>query len=234
LQREKSYINLLQRNYLAERAEKVMLNTQEQQEQNNTTQLNDNSLKKVKTEKPKKFTTLMLCRAGVIAALYVALTVVFGPFAFGSVTVGGILEIRPSEALTILPLFFVEAIPGLYVGCMLANLASMYTVFDIFLGSLATLIAAALTYGAGRLIKNNLVKVIVGGFFPIIINAFVIPAVMILAGTPDVVYWYSFATMILNEGVWIYVLGIPLFYAILSLQKKGVKVFLTKISQKCE
>jgi uncharacterized membrane protein len=191
-------------------------------------------MKKVKTEKPKKFTTLMLCRAGVIAALYVALTVVFGPFAFGSVTTFGIFEIRPSEALTILPLFFVEAIPGLYVGCMLANLASAYSVFDIFLGSLATLIAAALTYGAGRLIKNNLLKVIVGGFFPIICNAFIIPAVMILAGTPDVVYWYSFATMILNEGVWIYVLGIPLFYAILSLQKKGVKVFLAKKSQICK
>jgi uncharacterized membrane protein len=153
---------------------------------------------------------------------------VFGPFAFGSVTTIGIFEVRPSEALTILPLFFVEAIPGLYVGCMLANLASMYSVFDIFLGSLATLIAAVFTYIAGRLIKNKLVKVIVGGFFPIICNAFIIPAVMILAGTPDVVYWYSFATMILNEGVWIYVLGIPLYYAIISLQNKGVKVFCNK------
>jgi uncharacterized membrane protein len=185
-------------------------------------------LKPVKIKIDRKFTTLMLCRAGVIAALYVALTVVFGPFAFGSVTTFGIFEVRPSEALTILPLFFVEAIPGLYIGCMLANLVSMYSVFDIFLGSLATLVAAALTYVAGRLIKNKLVKVIVGGFFPIICNAFVIPAVMILAGTPDVVYWYSFATMILNEGVWIYVLGIPLYYAIISLQNKGVKVFCNK------
>jgi uncharacterized membrane protein len=185
-------------------------------------------LKPVKVKTDRKFTTLMLCRAGVIAALYVALTVVFGPFAFGSVTTVGIFEVRPSEALTILPLFFVEAIPGLYVGCMLANLASMYSVFDIFLGSLATLIAAVLTYIAGRLIKNKLLKVIVGGLFPIICNAFIIPAVMILAGTPDVVYWYSFATMILNEGVWIYALGIPLYYAIISLQNKGVKVFCNK------
>ena len=62
--------------------------------------------------------TKRLCRAGVIAALYVALTYAFAPFAFGA------FQVRPAEALCILPLFFPEAVPALYVGCILSNLAS--------------------------------------------------------------------------------------------------------------
>ncbi len=167
--------------------------------------------------KNKKFTTLMLCRAGITAALYAVLTWAFGPLAFGPI------QIRPSEALTILPLFYVESIPGLFVGCMLANLMSGYGLYDIFLGSLATLLAAALTYGAGRLIKNNPIKLIVGGIFPVICNAFIIPAVWILAGMEGVVYWTEFAIMALNEAIWVYAIGTPLFFSFVALRKKGVK-----------
>ncbi|MCD8372084.1 MAG: QueT transporter family protein [Clostridia bacterium] len=162
----------------------------------------------------------MLCRAGVIAALYVVLTWSLGSLAYGP------LQIRPAEALCILPLFFPETVPALYIGCILANLFSGYGVYDIFLGSLATLLAAFLTYLTGKLIKNNVLRVAIGGIFPVLLNAFIIPAVWILAGTPDVVYWYEFGVMILNEALWIYVLGIPLYYAILRLRNKGVSVFM--------
>ena len=94
------------------------------------------------------FSTKRLCRGGVIAALYVALTYAFAPFAFGPI------QIRPAEALCILPLFFVEAIPALYVGCMLSNIASPYAVYDLFLGSLVTLLAALGTYMVGRFFKK--------------------------------------------------------------------------------
>ncbi len=166
--------------------------------------------------------TKMLCRAGVIAALYAVLTWALGSLAYGP------LQIRPAEAFTVLPLFFPETVPALYVGCILANLISGYGVYDIFLGSLATLVAGFCTYITGRVIRQNLLKVIVGGFFPIIINAFVVPAVWILAGG-QYAYWYEFAVMILNEALWAYVLGIPLFYAILRLRKKGVKVFTSPV-----
>ena len=86
------------------------------------------------------FTTKRICRAGVIAALYVALTYAFAPVAYQ-----GIFQIRPGEALTILPLFFPEAIPALYIGCMLSNLASIYLIYDVFVGSLATLAASICT-----------------------------------------------------------------------------------------
>lgn len=182
------------------------------------------------------FTTKRICRAGVIAALYVAFTCAFGAIAYS-----GILQIRPAEALCILPLFFPEAVPALWVGCMLSNLLSGYGWYDIVFGGLATLAAALLTYGAGRLIKNNIVKVVVGGFFPIIINAIVIPVIIVflygdLCGyeAVNIAYWVNFGSMCATESLWIYGLGIPLFYGILGLRKKGVSVFLDRKSVPAE
>ena len=123
----------------------------------------------------------MLCRAGVIAALYTVITWALGSFSYGP------FQIRPAEAFTILPLFFPETIPALYVGCILANLISLYGMYDVFLGSLATLFAAIFTYLTGKLIKNHILRVAIGGSFPVILNAYIVPAVWILAQTPDVV-----------------------------------------------
>ncbi|MDE7075748.1 MAG: QueT transporter family protein, partial [Clostridia bacterium] len=163
-----------------------------------------------------RISTIMICRAGIFAALYVALTMPFGELAFGP------FQIRPSEALTILPLFYAEAVPGLYVGCILANLLSQYGVYDILLGSLATLLAACCTYAVGRLFKNSVVRVLVGGIFPVLFNAFIVPAVMILGGLP-VAYWYQVLSFLLTESVWVYALGFPLYYTIAALIKKNVK-----------
>ena len=122
----------------------------------------------------KKLTTKMLCRAGIIAALYVALT-----YAFGALAYNGFLQIRPAEALTILPLFFPEAIPALYIGCMLSNIASPFWVYDVFVGSLATLVAAVGTWGMGKIFCNHVLRIAVGGLFPVLINAFVIPVIIV-------------------------------------------------------
>ena len=125
------------------------------------------------------FTTKRICRAGVIAALYVALTYAFAPVAFG------IFQVRPAEALTILPLFFPEAIPALYVGCLLANLASPFLVYDLTIGPLVTLAAAICTYFIGVAFRRYTgkgaaaLKVGLGGIFPVLFNAFVIPAVIV-------------------------------------------------------
>lgn len=172
-----------------------------------------------KTGKNLQFTTIMICRAGIIAALYVVLTLPFGELAFGP------FQIRPSEALTILPLFYPEAIAGLYVGCMLANAASAFGIFDIFLGSLATLIAALGTYVTGRIIKKHPLRVAIGGIFPVVANAFIVPAVWLLAQM-EIAYWYQFACFILNEGVWVYSLGIPLYYFVYRSIKHNVRAML--------
>jgi len=172
------------------------------------------------------FTTKRLCRAGIIAALYVALTYAFAPFAFGP------FQIRPAEAFCILPLFFPESVPALYIGCMVSNLASPYFVYDVFIGSLATLIAAFGAYLVGRYAKKDAVKILLGGIFPVLCNAFIIPSVIVFlcGGTEgyasaQIAYWSFFGSLFLTESVWVYGLGIPLYYTIKRLRGRGVSAF---------
>ncbi len=83
---------------------------------------------------------LFLVQSAAIAAVYVVLTLVFAPFSFGEV------QARVSEALTILPFFTPAAVPGLFVGCILANTLGGAIPVDIICGSLATLLGAVFTY----------------------------------------------------------------------------------------
>lgn len=176
-----------------------------------------------RTEKQSVFkqllTTRALARAGIIAALYAALTWVFGDLAYGP------LQIRPAEALCILPLFFVEAVPGLFVGCALANLLSGYGIYDIAFGSLTTLLAASITFIIGVLLKRNLLSAILGGIPPVLFNAIVIPFVIILGDvdTPMAAYRTMFGEFMLTQSVWVYALGLPLYFAIKRLREKSVK-----------
>lgn len=170
-----------------------------------------------------KFSTKALCRAGIIAALYFALTASFGSLAYGP------LQIRPSEALTLLPLFFPEAIPGLFVGCILSNLFSGYGILDIVVGSLITLVAAAGTCFVGKIIKNNIVKVAVGGLFPVVLNALGIPLVILLTGGLDggfVAYLICVAEFLLTQTVWVYGTGSLLYVAIKKQRDRGMKFLL--------
>ena len=164
----------------------------------------------------KKISTAQrLCRIGVIAALYVALTYAFMPFAFGPI------QVRPAEALCILPLFFPEAIPALYVGCMLSNLASPFLIYDVFLGSLATLLASFVTYMVGLFFKKTHLKIILGGLAPALINALIIPIIIVFLCDGGVGYdtqamaYFSYAgTLFLTECIWVYALGTPLYFFI--------------------
>ena len=167
------------------------------------------------------FTTQRLCRAGVIAALYVALTYAFAPIAYGP------LQVRPAEALCILPMFFPEAIPALYIGCMLSNLASPYFVYDVLIGSLATLFAAFTSYLVGRFIKKEPFRLILGGLPVVLFNAFIIPLIIVfLCGGAEgfdsvtVAYFTFVCSIALTEAVWVYGLGTPLYFAIKRFQKK--------------
>ena len=168
------------------------------------------------------FNTRALARAGIIAALYVALTYIFGPLAFGP------LQIRPAEALCILPIFFIEAVPGLFVGCALANLVSHYGIYDIAFGSLITLIAALCTYFIGRLFKGNYVAAILGAVPPVLFNAIGIPLIIILVGEGETMESYTvyFLQFLLTQSVWIYGLGLPLYVGVKKLREKGIKALL--------
>ena len=84
-------------------------------------------------------TTRRLCIAGVVGALYAVLTLTLPMFSFSA------LQVRFSEALTVLPFLFPETIPGLAVGCFIANLVGSPFALDWIVGPLATLLAALWT-----------------------------------------------------------------------------------------
>lgn len=86
-----------------------------------------------------RFTTRQMATAGIIAAVYAALTLLLPIPQYGGI------QFRVAEAMTVLPFFFPEAIPGLAVGCFLANLLGSPFVLDWVFGTLATLLAALWT-----------------------------------------------------------------------------------------
>jgi len=109
---------------------------------------------------------LFMAQSAMIAAIYVVLTLVFKPFSYGEI------QVRISESLTILPLFTPAAIPGLFIGCLLANILGGCVAADIIFGSLATLIAAFLTY---QLRKSS---PFLAPLPPVLINAAIIPLIL--------------------------------------------------------
>ncbi len=108
---------------------------------------------------------LFITQAAMIAAIYVVVTVVCSAFSFGEV------QIRLSEALTILPMFTPAAIPGLFIGCLIGNAMGGAIVLDVIFGSLATLLGAV----GSRLLRNHKFLVPLP---PIIMNVIVVPLVL--------------------------------------------------------
>lgn len=139
---------------------------------------------------------------GVIAALYIVLTLVANAFGLAS----GAIQVRISEALTILPVFTTAAIPGLTVGCVLANIITGCLPWDIVFGSLATLIGAVGT----RLLKE---KPLLAWIPPVISNMAIIPVVLQkVYGVPDA-WWYLVLTVGAGEVISCGVLGLLLYHS---------------------
>ena len=118
-----------------------------------------------------KITTLV--QAAMIAALYVVLTFVANAFGLANYAV----QVRFSEALTVLPYFTPAAIPGLFIGCLLSNILTGCILPDIIFGSLATLIGALGTYA---LRKQKWFAPIT----PILANVLIVPL--------ELIYGYGF------------------------------------------
>ena len=109
--------------------------------------------------------TNTLTRGAIIAALYAAITLLLAPISYGEV------QIRISEALTLLPILLPEAVPALAVGCLLANILGGATIFDIIFGTLATLLAAFCT----RMLRKNMLA---ASFMPVLFNGVIVGAVV--------------------------------------------------------
>ena len=139
-----------------------------------------------------------------IAAIYVVLTYFISAFNLAS----GAIQVRISEALTILPYFTPAAIPGLFVGCLLANLLTGAAIYDVIFGSLATLIGAVGTYFIGKRVKW------LSALPPIAANTVIVPLVLKYAYHLDGTVPFFALTVFIGEFVCCGILGTVLLYAI--------------------
>ena len=167
-----------------------------------------------------KFSTSRICRAGIVASVYFVLTYFFQAISFGPI------QFRVAEALTILPLFFLESAPALFVGCFLANFMSGFGAYDMFLGSLATLIAAYSTYFVGKSIKNTNLRFWIGIIPPIFVNALVIPLVIYLSGGLEFTYFIQALVIGGGQALSIIPLGGILYRYLDKIKQKNPSSFL--------
>lgn len=157
------------------------------------------------TKMNKLKNTRFLIEAAIIAAIYAALTILIPG---GS----GQIQVRVSEALTVLPFFTPAAVPGLFIGCLIANLIVGAGIYDIIFGSLATLIATIIT----SKIKSKYFAPLP----PVIANAVIVALIWKLAANLPILVTMGFVA--LGEVVACYGLGLPL---ILFLEKRSDRIF---------
>lgn len=150
----------------------------------------------------KKTLTIKIAYSAIIASLYLVFTLV--TFSIS----GGAIQFRLSEGLCILPLFFVEAPIGLFIGCLLSNLITGLPFLDVIGGSLVTLIAGVLTYFTGKLLINKILRFIVGGLFPVFLNAFILPVIWYFCyGQMEHIYIIQTLFLLVSQTVSVYLVG---------------------------
>ncbi|MDY4126611.1 MAG: QueT transporter family protein [Lachnospiraceae bacterium] len=145
----------------------------------------------------------LICQGGIIAALYLALTLLANALGLANYAV----QVRFSESLTILPYFTPAAVPGLFVGCLLSNILTGCALPDIIFGSLATLIGAVSTY----MLRNK--SKWLAPLPAIVSNAIIVPFVLLYAYGIEPL-WFSFVTVTLGELISCGVLGMLLLNAL--------------------
>lgn len=167
----------------------------------------------------KSKNALYLTQAAMIAALYVVLTLIANALGIAS----GSIQVRFSEALTILPFFTPAAVPGLYIGCLIANIATGAALFDIIFGPLATLIGALGTWALGRAASHSAADKKAAVFkwlspLPSILsNGIIIPLVLKYA-YGIVPIWLSIVTVTAGEIISCGVFGLILLFALQKYQ----------------
>ena len=140
---------------------------------------------------------------GVIAALYVVLTMVAAAFGLAS----GAIQVRLSEALTILPVLTPAAVPGLTVECILANIVTGCLPWDVVFGSLATLIGAVGT----RLLRKN---PYIAWIPPVVSNMVIVPIVLQKVYGVEDAWWYLMLTVGAGEVISCGILGLLLYHSV--------------------
>ncbi len=158
----------------------------------------------LRSHKQLKNATKIIAMNAAVAALYVVFTMPFGTLA-----INPYVQIRPAEALTILPALMPWSIVGLTVGCAVSNIISTFGILDVLLGSTITLIAGLLTAFVFK-------KFYLAPIPPVVLNALLLPVVWLLAAPEGVtwsVYLLEVLGLLVSQSVVCFGLGIPLYFA---------------------
>ena len=151
-----------------------------------------------------------MCYAAIIAAMYVVLTYVAKLFGLDS----GMIQVRFSEMLCILPMFTSAAVPGLAIGCLLANILGGAVILDVVFGPVATLIGA---FGTYLLRKRKWIAPLP----PVLANALIVPFVLAYGYGMSEAIPFMMLTVGIGEIISIYVIGM-VFYFALEKRAKGI------------
>ena len=159
----------------------------------------------------KKERLLFVCRGGLIAALYTALTVFVGAFGLAN----GAIQLRISEALCVLPFFTPAAIPGLTIGCLLSNLVLPCVWQDVVFGTLATFLGAMGAYLLRRVWWLTPLPTVLS-------NTLIIPPILAYAYHAEEGIPFLMLTVGGGEILSAYVLGLVLLK---SIKPRGDRIF---------
>ena len=174
----------------------------------------------------RKKASLYVAQAALIAAMYAALTLAQQLILPGTASMA--VQYRVSEALMILCLFFEAAVPGLTLGCFLANFLFMSALpVDMIFGSVATLLAA--------LCMRALRKVCVKGFpilsflMPVVFNGIIIGAEIEIFFVDGSFHFGSFFAqgfcVALGEFAVMFTAGIALYFVLRKKFGKNGELF---------
>ena len=152
-----------------------------------------------------------LTRGALIAALYVVFTLLSAAFGLSS----GVIQCRLSEALNVFALYLPEAVPGLAVGCLAANLITGAEVLDVVFGALATFVGAL---GAYVLRKKPLAAL----WMPVVSNTLIIPLLLKFAYGVSGSVWYIAAAVAVGETVSCVLVG---YLLRLPVEKNQTRLF---------
>ena len=145
-----------------------------------------------------------------VAAIYAVLCILLAPISYAAI------QVRIAEALTILPAFTPAAIPGLTVGCLLANILGGCPIMDIIFGTLATLIGAVGTY----LLRSRKTLIWMP---PVVSNTIIVSIFSIyipFMGESDDSLWYIMLTVCIGELISVCILGYLLYFALKKINTK--------------
>ena len=147
----------------------------------------------------KKFTVRDLSQGAIIAAVYALLTIFLAPIS------SGLIQCRVAEAMSVLPYFTFSAVPGLFIGCLIANLLTGAPIYDVLFGSLATLLAAYITFAMRKRVSKYLAPLP-----SVVVNALVVGWLLTYVYQVGVSFWVAAGYVAIGQAIACFALGIPL------------------------